>query len=150
MRRKDRSISENEAQQILIKGEYGVLSLAKGEVAYGIPLSYCYHERSIIFHSAIEGRKIVFLTENPRCSFCVVGETKTLPESFGTCYQSAIVEGTVFELFNKEKINGLMKLVEKYSSDFIDQGKEYILKKEKNTRVFIIKNIVMSGKARKF
>ncbi len=71
-------------------------------------------------------RKIDNLESNKSVSFCVVGKTEVLPSKFGTKYESAIVSGEAFEVFNDEKQVALEGLVQKYSSEFIESGAKYI------------------------
>lgn len=152
MRRKDRAISSDEAKEILLNGEYGILSTVNDEnIPYGTPLSYIYDTTSnrIEFHSAVEGHKISNFVANPNVSFCVVGKTKTLPSKFSTEYESVIASGEIEELFSEEKKKSLMLLVEKYSPDFIKEGENYIDRATDKTRVFSILIKDISGKGRR-
>ncbi len=150
MRRKDRKINDEEALNILRNGEYGVLSMiTPDQEGYGIPLNYAYVNNNIYFHCAPEGSKLNFLRKNNRVSFCVVGETEILPSKFGSRYQSAIVFGTISEVDDDEKREGLMRLVEKYSGDYIQEGIETI--NQYFNKVIVLKLSIefLSGKARK-
>lgn len=150
MRRKDRETSEEETCQLLAVGEYGVLSTvgSDGE-PYGVPLNYAYREGEIFFHTAPEGRKVDNLVSGAPASFCVVGETEIQPEMFSTRYQSAIASGEIRELAGEEKISALGWLVEKYSSDFRQQGAEYIASSQSLTRVFALRPRRITGKRRR-
>ena len=115
MRRADRAISDSEAKSILEKGEFGILSTVSSEgQPYGVPMSHCYTGNVIYFHCALEGHKLDNLSNNSRVSFCVVGKTEVLPESFATRYESASVFGKEFELTGDEKHKGLLEIVKKY------------------------------------
>ncbi len=150
LRRKDREISEQEAQSILQNAEYGVLSTAsKDGQPYGIPLSFCLLDGHLYFHCAVEGRKITHMEENPRVSFCVIGRTEVMPAKFGTKYESTLVSGTASEVFDQEKQLALEGLVKKYSADFIESGAKYIDALTHKTRVFKIGISHISGKSRK-
>lgn len=150
LRRKDRGMPETEARELLIRGEYGVLSLCSADSEpYGIPLSYCVLDDAIYFHCATEGRKLTILAANRRASFCVVGATELLPEKFSTCYESVIVAGQVCEAVGNEKQRGLEGLVAKYSGDFMTQGLHYIDLQGAATSVFKICIDSISGKARR-
>jgi uncharacterized protein len=99
MRRSDRELSLSEAREILKNGEYGILSTTSTDgQPYGVPLNYCYLRDSIYFHCALEGHKLENIRENNRVSFCVVGNTELLPETFSSKYESAIVFGNISEL----------------------------------------------------
>lgn len=149
MRREDRAVDDLEAQEILEKGEYGVLSTvgADGE-PYGVPLSYVYREGEIHLHCALEGRKIDNLKQHPRASFCVVSSTKLEPEMFSTRYESAIATGEVRELAGEEKLRSLMWLIQKYSPEFQEEGAKYIESREELTRVFALHVERLTGKRR--
>lgn len=150
LRRKDREIPEEEALSILNAAEYGILSTCSQDtVPYGIPLSFCVIDDHIYFHCAMEGRKTDNLECNKSVSFCVVGDTEVLPSKFGTKYESAIVSGDSFEVFNNEKQIALEGLVQKYSPEFIENGAEYIDALTHKTRVFKIEIGHITGKSRK-
>ncbi|MEI6842105.1 MAG: pyridoxamine 5'-phosphate oxidase family protein, partial [Methanomicrobiales archaeon] len=150
VRRKDREIGMEHAIELLANCEYGVLStVGKDGQPYGVPLSYAYKDNRIYFHCALNGHKIENMENNPQVSFCVVGTTKVLPEKFGTEYESAMAFGIASEVFGPERYGALLLLLEKYSSEFIDQGKKYIDQKDQATKVFKIEINHMSGKARR-
>ena len=150
MRRKDRAITENEASEILIKGEHGILSMCSPEnEGYGIPLNYVLDNNKIYFHCAASGSKLDYLRNNNKVSFCVVGNTTVIPSDFGALNESTIVSGTTSEVDGNEKREALKRIIEKYSADFIIEGNEYIDKLY--DRVSVIKLSIQSitGKARR-
>jgi len=150
MRRADRAIPDSEAREILLRGEYGVLSTASADGRpYGVPLSYAFIESAVYFHGALEGRKLDNLAANGRVSFCVVGRTEVLPEKFSTRYESVIVSGTCAEATAGQKHEGLVALLEKYSPGFIEAGLRYIERSGGETRVFRLSIESISGKARR-
>jgi len=150
IRRSDREITIEEVREILDKGEYGVLStVGEDGQPYGVPLSYVYKNNCIYFHSAVSGHKLDNIEYNGKVSFCVVGNTKVLPDKFATEYESVVVFGVASEAVETEKHNALLWLLEKYCPDFIAKGKQYIDQKDKTTKVFKIKINHVSGKARR-
>ncbi|MDD2853386.1 MAG: pyridoxamine 5'-phosphate oxidase family protein [Desulfuromonadaceae bacterium] len=150
LRRNDRGLTESEALDLLVLGEYGVLATVSADGApYGVPLSYCVIDYGIYFHCALEGHKLENLTADNRVSFCVVGATEVLPEKFSTRYESVIVSGRVTEVFDAEKQRGLEGLVAKYSAGFRDAGERYIATDSHKTRVFRVEIDAISGKARR-
>ena len=149
MRRKDRLMTNDEAFSILEKGEYGFLSTSSNNEPYGVPLNYCLIDGYIYFHCALEGRKIDNITDNPKVSFCAVGNTEILPGQFATKYESCIIQGYANESFEKEKQKALAGLIHKYSENFISEGLEYIEKLKDKTRVFKLTIVSISGKAKK-
>lgn len=147
MRRKDKQIEKNEAIKLLVDCEYGVLStVADDGQPYGVPLNYVYKDNCLYFHCALIGHKIDNIANNPKVSFCVVGETKVLPADFSTHYESAIAFGTASEIEGTERYNALIGLLEKYSSEFMAEGKEFIEKEDKATKVIKIEIEHVSGK----
>ena len=150
MRRKDRLITESEAYSILEKGEFGLLSTSsQSNEPYGVPLNYCLIDGCIYFHCAPDGRKINHIAENPKVSFCVVGNTALLPDLFSTKFESCIVQGHAVESFGEEKQKALEGLIHKYSAGFIPEGLEYIEKHKAKTKLFKISIVSISGKARR-
>lgn len=150
LRRSDREISTQEVKTIFHKGEYGVLSTVGTDgQPYGIPLSYVYRNGSIYFHCAINGQKLDNIENNAKVSFCVVGDTKVLPDKFATEYESAVAFGVASEVGGSERYDALLWLLEKYSPDFIEEGRQYIEQMDKATKVFMIQVSHISGKARR-
>jgi nitroimidazol reductase NimA-like FMN-containing flavoprotein (pyridoxamine 5'-phosphate oxidase superfamily) len=150
IRRADRALTDEQAAEILHKGEYGILSTVSPEgQPYGVPVSYAYADEALYFHCAVEGHKLENLSANPRVSFCVVGPTEVLPDKFATRYESAIVFGQASELNGEAKHAALTELLKKYSPDFIEKGEKYIESDVEKTRVFKIEIEALSGKARR-
>jgi uncharacterized protein len=150
IRRQDRAITEYEAIDILKKEDYGILSMCTVDnEGYGVPLNYVFCDNKIYFHCAIEGSKLEYLQKNNKVSFCVVGNTEILPSKFGTLYESVIVFGHITEVEGSEKHEALMRIIEKYSSDYIQEGKEYIHRLYERVKVLKLSISSISGKARK-
>jgi nitroimidazol reductase NimA-like FMN-containing flavoprotein (pyridoxamine 5'-phosphate oxidase superfamily) len=150
LRNKKRGSTEEEARELLERGEYGILSTCDADgQPYGIPLSYCVVDDAIYFHCAVEGHKLENITANNRVSFCVVGKTEVLPDKFATRYESVVVSGKVTEAFDREKQLGLEGLLPKYSAGFVAEGLDYINAAREQTRVFRISIDSICGKARR-
>lgn len=150
IRRSDREITSEEAKELLEHAEYGILSTVSSDgEPYGLPLSYVYKDDSLYFHCALSGHKLDNIEHNAKVSFCVVGKTRVLPEKFATKYESAVVFGVTSEVNGTEMEDALLWLLEKYSSDYIEEGKRYIEQQGKMTRVFKIVIGRISGKARR-
>lgn len=154
VRRQDRLLDTEQITSLLENGEYGILSMgpdANG-YAYGVPLSFAYSpdNKSIYFHSALEGKKFKVLATHSKVSFCIVGSTKVLPSKFSTMYQSVIVFGSIeAEISDTEKREALQLLILKYSPDYIESGEKYIDKLFEKTAVLKLDIIHMTGKSRK-
>lgn len=150
MRRKDRELTNDDAIKILKDNTYGVLStISENGYPYGLPISYIFFNNSIYFHGAIKGHKIDNILTNNKVSFCVVGQTCILPDKFSTNYESVIVFGKATEVFDNEKNEALLEILNKYSADYIEQGKEYLKKAGDATKVIKISIEHISGKARR-
>jgi len=136
--------------EVLKKNDYGVLSTINSNgYPYGVPVSYVYCNGSIYFHCALVGEKLDNIAAHNKVSFCVVGETCILPDKFSTKYESVILFGTASEVFDEEKNMALLEILNKYSPDFLEKGKEYIKTANSKTKVMKINIDHLSGKARK-
>lgn len=150
IRRSDREIPLQEARALFDSAEYGVLSTVEGDgQPYGVPLSYVYRNNRIYFHCAVSGQKLDNIESNPKVSFCVVGNTKVLPDKFATEYESAVAFGIASEVNGAERYDALLWLLEKYCPGFIEEGKQYIEQKEQATKVIRIEIKHVSGKGRR-
>ena len=147
MRRSDKALPSDVVVSLLQEGEYGVLSTVDGDgQPYGVPLNYTFDNGRLYFHCALAGHKLDNLLANDKVSFCVVGRTKVLPAEFTTEYESVIATGTASVVQGDEKYQALVSLVEKYSSEFVDSGREYIKKLDSQTKVVKIEIDSMTGK----
>jgi len=63
-------------------------------------------------------------------------------------YKSAIVFGKAREIRGDEKLKTLIALVEKYSSEYLEKGKEYAINSIEKTVVIKIEIENVTGKAR--
>lgn len=150
MRRHDRAMADEDAKTLLKNGEFGVLSTVSPDgQPYGIPLSYAYDGDVIFFHSALQGRKLDNIVGNNSVSFCVVGKTEILPRKFSTRFESVIVFGRASEAAGGEKDRGLFELARKYSSAFLEEGRQYIERDRHKARVYKIHIESITGKSRK-
>jgi len=150
MRRKERALTEEEAKELLRKGEYGILSTVSADgQPYGVPLNYTYTGDVIYFHCALDGHKLINLQANSNVSFCVVGKTEVMPDKFATKYESVILFGEACEVTGEEKQKGLVELLKKYSFGSMNEGLEYIQRSGDKTRVYKISVKSITGKARK-
>lgn len=150
MRRKDKAIHNGDLINLLSRGEYGVLSTVNADTQpYGVPLNYVYLDGHLYFHCALVGHKLDNLTANSKVCFCVVGRTHVLPAEFSTEFESVIAFGMASIVHGEERYRALMGLVEKYSPDFIDEGRAYIERFDKQTCVVRIVIDRMSGKAKR-
>ena len=150
IRRTDRAISTSDAVDLLASANYGVLStVGEDGCPYAIPLSFVFQDRVIYLHCAKEGRKLDNLRGNPAVSFCVVGHAKVLPGEFATEYESAVASGTARLVLGDEKQLALVRLLEKYSPDFMKQGLKFIAGSINKVEIIRIDIEEISGKAKR-
>lgn len=151
MRRKDRQLNDEETLSVLERGEYGILStVCRDGSPYGVPVNYVYFNGCIYFHCAKNaGLKLENIGNNANVCFTVVGKTELLPSKFSTKYESAVVFGKARRLEEDAKKEPLLKLVEKYSPDFIEAGRKYIEKSASEADIVEISIEHMTGKGRK-
>lgn len=152
IRRKDRILENEPAVRLLEGGEYGFLAMAGvNGFGYGIPVSYVLdNDGHIYFHCAQEGYKLECLKLNPKVSFCVVGETRVIPQQFSTAYESAIAFGTIrMDLPEEERLLALRLLTKKYSPDFEELGEKYIAKSFHRTNILRLDIEHISGKCKR-
>ncbi len=123
MRRTDKEITEPILlSQIIQNAQVCRLGLAKDDTPYLLPVAFGYDGQAIYFHTAVEGRKIEFMTANPRV--CVEFEhgVQLLRHDMNPCkwtfsFQSVIAYGTVRELTElPEKTAGLQHILRHYSA----------------------------------
>ena len=126
MRRKKQALSPATCDAILQAGTSGVLALSGADgQPYAVPLSYVYHEGKVYFHCARAGHKLDLLDQNPKVSFCVIGQDQVVPEKYTTYYRSVIVFGTVRRLTaGEEKRAAILALARRYSPDEPAEGVE--------------------------
>ena len=150
MRRKDRAMDKEGINEILRKSEYGILStIGQNGYPYGVPVSYIYFNDSIYFHCALAGYKLDNISINNKVSFCVVGQADPLPDKFSVQYKSVILFGRASEVSPDEKNQILLEILNKYSPDYTEKGKEYISNSGKVTKVIRIDIEHITGKERK-
>ena len=150
MRRHERVLDESKARELLLTGEYGVLSTTSVDGGvYGIPMSYAASDGCIYFHCAMVGHKVDNITANPLVSFCVVGRTEISPAAFTTAYESVVVSGLIEAVDEEdEKREALRLLIKKYSQGFEAEGDVYIDKAIHKTKILKLTIDSISGKGR--
>lgn len=124
MRRKDREVVEREEILAIIKRcDVCRLALNDDGYPYVVPLNFGLVEKEdgslrLVFHSALEGRKLELIARDPRASFEMdCRHELRYDESRGVCtmaYESVIGRGTVEILKDEEKAEALQALVDQY------------------------------------
>lgn len=151
MRRKDRQMSDEEALTLLKTGEYGILATVDNDgQPYGVPLSYVVVDNCIYYHGTnAGGTKYNNIISNHKVTFTVVGNTKVMPEKFGTLYESVIALGEASEVNDEaEKRAVLKEFLYKYSADFVAAGEKYVEAAASKTSIIKIQIKTLTGKHR--
>jgi nitroimidazol reductase NimA-like FMN-containing flavoprotein (pyridoxamine 5'-phosphate oxidase superfamily) len=98
MRRKDRQLSIQAANDLLAKGAVCHLGLAAQGEPYLVTLNYGYRDSTLYFHCARAGKKLEMLQLNNRVCFTIVAETLLVPAEkacdFTMKYRSVVGYGT--------------------------------------------------------
>ncbi len=152
VRRQDRLLDEISARELLKNSPYGVLSMQGEENdAYGLPISYAWDgEQNIYLHCAAEGKKLRLIDRCNRVSFCVIGQTKVIPDQFTTEYESIILNCTVFRhLPEDERLNAFELILDKYSPQDKEVGMAYARKAFEKTEIIRLQIGQWSGKCKR-
>ena len=151
LRRSDGNLSDAELLEILVEAKYGVLStVGEDGHPYGVPANFVYHENNIYFHCATEGHKLDNIGHNNKVSFSLVKDVKVLPASFSTNYCSVVAFGTASELTEvDQKKEIIVKIIEKYSKGFLEDGTKYIESSSYKVKVYQIEIEHITAKGRK-
>ena len=148
MRRKDRERDEKFALGVIDSAPYGVMALTdeNGE-PYAIPLSPVRIGGFLYFHSAHEGTKNDIIKNNPKAVVTFADNVAPAENEFTTGYDSAIVKGTVTEITDeKEKIEALRMLSERYCPANMERFDKAIEKSLKITAIFKMSMDEVTGK----
>lgn len=130
MRSKANMLTNEEAENILKTSPNGTLALyGENGYPYSVPVNFVYSDGKIYFHGAAEGYKLDCMKKDPHVSFSVIGRDDIAKENFTTLFSSVIIFGTVRVIDTMaEKVPVLEAMVGKYSTEFMESGKELISK----------------------
>lgn len=154
VRRQDRLLDSSRAEELLQRGEYGILLMVErrdGEVAgYGVPMSYAWDGGDYIyFHCAPEGHKLECLDANPEVSFTIVGATKVVSDKFTTAYESVVVRGVAERNLEQNfRMRALELILDKYSLSDKEVGMKYAAKSFHRTEIIRIKITAITAKSK--
>lgn len=131
MRRGDKEITEQkEIDRIIRDARVCRLAMADGDQPYVLPLNFGYDYPFLYFHSALEGRKLTVLKENPKVCFLFdrlekLNKDKSACE-WGADFVSVIGEGrAAFLEDNGDKRTALASIMAQYSDrefEFSDEN----------------------------
>jgi uncharacterized protein len=132
LRRQARKIDDEAALGVLRRCTWGVLSTVGVDgLPYGVPINYVLDargaEKCLIFHAAVEGRKLDNLRHCPHAAFVAVEGAETLPDKFSSAYASAMVSGPVAIIDDPDvKRASLRFFVETLAPAFRERGDKHI------------------------
>lgn len=151
IRRKDRQMPEEFAWEVVDKCEYAFLSMAAEDgTPYGLPITIVRDGRNVYFHSAMEGRKVRCLRENPRVCLTCVRNTEIQQDRFTTLYECAVAFGTASEVAEEaEKIEVLRILCQRHTPANMEGFDKAIEKSLARTAIWKIAVQEISGKAKR-
>lgn len=123
MRRADKEITDQILMdEIMSKAQVCRLAVSYKDMPYIIPMNFGYADRTLYFHSAKEGLKLLILRENPQACFEVEIDTQLVSSEQGcdwtTRYQSVIGFGEVEfidDLVGKRE--GMRVILQQYAND---------------------------------
>lgn len=152
VRRKDRLMEVEDARELLVCGEYGVMATVGPDGwPYAVALSYIVEGNAVYFHCAHEGHKIENISANPKVCFTVVGETEPVyAKNFTTYYESVVVFGRVYNVEDPiRKTELLLQMADKYLPEYMEKAPEDIARSLERTAVYRIDIEQITGKAKR-
>ena len=114
LRRAKQQLDENEAKEILARGQTGILAVLGDEgYPYTVPLNYAYEEGTIYFHCARSGHKLDAIRSCEKVSFCVIDRDDVSVEELATNYVSVVAFGEAEILEDEREIFHAAELIGK-------------------------------------
>ena len=116
MRRFKQEITDpKEIDSILEKQQICRLAINTDDFPYIVPLNYGYHDNSLYFHCAKEGRKIDLLKQDNRVGFEIEGEYQLVPApqtcDWSSRYASVIGTGSIEFVEDEERKTAYLDLL---------------------------------------
>jgi len=148
MRRSEKEITDESAMEAIIHASLVCrLALSDGNQPYIVPLCFGYQDRTLYFHSALEGKKIDILKKNNRICFEFDVNSEIIKAEkackWGMKYQSVIGFGKAVLVENiAEKKKALNIIMNHYS----DRDFQFTDKAIKKIAVIKIEIEGMTGK----
>ena len=150
MRRKDREMPIDFSLAVADKCVYSVMATVNPDgTPYCIPLSLVREGEWLYFHSALMGHKIDNLRHQNKVCISCVGDVRSLPDVFSIGFESAIINGSAWEITDrKEKIRVLTLISKRYTPANMVNFDNAIEKHLDNTGVWKIHIDEISGKGK--
>ncbi len=149
MYKKERQVSPDQAEEMLLATTEGTLSMHGDDgYPYAIPVNYVYLDGAVYIHTADRGYKIDALKENQKVCFSVIAESVVAPELFTTKYKSIVATGDVEFIENQEEKQHVMEaFVSRFSPGLEEGGMKFINAALHRTAILKIHIREMKGKA---
>ncbi|MDD7438856.1 MAG: pyridoxamine 5'-phosphate oxidase family protein [Bacteroidales bacterium] len=174
MRRKDREMPSEWGKQVIDKAQFGVVSVVTQEgLPYTLPLSIVRDGDTLYFHSARDGRKVEVYCDGMPVQAVFVGDVK-VPELysaeeleemrgdnaralelthrvFTTEYESAIVQGRIFEVTTDQEREHAFRLIcQKFTPDKMALFSSAYKSGGSKTRVYAINIDTITAKRKRY
>jgi len=149
MRRKEKEITDrNELDQIIRDSLICHLSCCLDNQPYLVPLSFGYDGNAVYFHTAREGKKIEYLSLNPRVCLAFESEIKLHSDPDLACgwtfhFKSALAYGTAEELTDPASRDNAIKQI---MLQYLDGNWEISDKELSRTKLWRVKLDEITGK----
>lgn len=121
MRRTEKEITEwDTIEEIIRKGKFATLSLARNNEPYGVTLNYGYDKRSraLYFHCALLGLKSEFVRENDAACVSIIEDNGYLTGLCDHAYRSVVIRGKIEMVADDDaKLHGLEVMLDHLEND---------------------------------
>jgi nitroimidazol reductase NimA-like FMN-containing flavoprotein (pyridoxamine 5'-phosphate oxidase superfamily) len=151
MRRKDREMPKEFAEQVADKCDYAVLATVNADgTPYCVPISIVRDNDSIYFHCAKDGQKIDNLKRQNEVCICCTGNVSFMKTEFSLEYESAIIKGKAEEVLqDEEKIHALRLISKRFCPEYMHAFDSEIARSLNHTAIWKINVREISGKRKK-
>lgn len=143
---------ESEIEAILLGGKYATLAFARQGEPYVVTLNYGYvpEQKTLYFHSAIEGLKLEFIRENPAVCGTVVVDEGYCQGRCTHAYRSVVFRGRMeFVAASTEKALGLGVMIDHLEEDPVATRHRLLSNPDRLAHVAVLKLTIeeITGKA---
>ena len=125
LRRTERALSLQQAEEVLEHCEYAVISTAdEAGIPYGVAVSPVFYEGALYFHTGSAGpsRRNANMLANPEVSLFFVSKAFTLPEWYSVDFASVVVTGKVSLVKDPAvRARAMMALVKRFAPNNSDE-----------------------------
>lgn len=151
MRRKDREMPKEFAEQVADTCDYAVLATVNADgTPYCIPISIARDNDVVYFHCAKEGQKIDNLKRQPEVCISCAGNVTFMKTAFSLEFESAVIKGRAEEVLqDEEKIHALRLISQRYCPEFMHEFEHEIAKSLNYTAIWKVGIKEITGKRKK-